>query len=73
MVHSFSYIGVPDRFKIIIVTADGETIVSENIVKRKAFNSRVYFDYNTKKNCGKIQLFLHILSNFLLPTYDFIN
>ena len=29
--------------------ADGETIVSENIVKRKAFNSRVYFDYNTKK------------------------
>lgn len=49
MVHSFSYIGVPDRFKIIIVTADGETIVSENIVKRKAFNSRVYFDYNTKK------------------------
>ena len=49
MVHSFSYIGVPNRFKIIIVTADGETIVSENIVKRKAFNSRVYFDYNTKK------------------------
>lgn len=49
MVHSFSYIGVPDKFKIIIVTADGETIVSENIVKRKAFNSKVYFDYNTKK------------------------
>ncbi len=49
MVHRFSYIGVPDRFKIIIVTADGETIVSENIIKRKAFKSKVYFDYNTKK------------------------
>ncbi|NMA85756.1 MAG: hypothetical protein GX968_00350 [Tissierellia bacterium] len=49
MVHSFSYIGVPDRFKIIIVTSDGETIVSENIIERKAFKSKVYFDYNTKK------------------------
>ena len=49
MIHKFSYIGVPDKFKVIVVTKDGETLVSENIVKRKAFKSKVYFDYNTKK------------------------
>ena len=67
MVHSFSYIGVPDRFKIIIVTADGETIVSENIVKRKAFNSRVYFDYNTKK-LWEDSIVLAYIKQFLLLT-----
>lgn len=49
MVHNFSYVGVPDRFKVIIVTSDNEVIVSENIVDRKAFNSKVYFDCSTKR------------------------
>lgn len=47
MVHKFSYIGVPDRFKLIMVTKDGETIVSKNVIERKAFNSTVYFDCKT--------------------------
>ena len=49
MIHKFSYVGVPDRFKVIIVTSDNEIIISEDIVERKAFNSNVYFDYNTRK------------------------
>jgi hypothetical protein len=49
MVHEFSYVGVPDRFKTIIVTVDQEIIVSENSVDRKAFNSTVYFDCRAKE------------------------
>lgn len=49
MVHNFSYVGIPDRFKIIIVTADNDIIVSENAVERKAFHSTAYFDCNTRK------------------------
>ena len=49
MVHKFSYVGVPDKFKVIMVTADGETIVSQDVINRKAFNSIVYFDSKTMK------------------------
>jgi len=49
MVHNFSYVGVPDRFKIIIVTEDNDIIVSENAVERKAFNGTAYFDCDTRK------------------------
>jgi len=48
MVHKFSYVGVPDKLKVIVVTADGETIVSKNALDRKAFNSTIYFDCKTK-------------------------
>ncbi len=37
---------VPDRFKIIVVGQDGETVVS-NTVERKLFDSTVKFDYET--------------------------
>jgi hypothetical protein len=43
---AFSYSGVPDRFKIIVVSADGRVAVS-NIVERRAFDSTVDFDYAT--------------------------
>ena len=36
----------PDRFKIIVVSEDGNIVVS-NIVERKAFNSKVSFDYES--------------------------
>lgn len=48
MRHSFSYVGVPDRFKIIMVTENNEIIVSENVLERKAFNTVAYFDSDTK-------------------------
>lgn len=43
---NFSYVGVPDQFKIIVVTKSNEVVVS-NMVQRKAFQSKVYFDYKT--------------------------
>lgn len=47
MLHRFSYVGVPDKFKVIVVTADQHVTVSHNVVIRKAFNSTVYFNYET--------------------------
>ncbi len=66
--HSFTYMGVPDRFKIIIVTSDKEIIVSENILERKSFNSKAYFDCNT----GIIKERSYIISTILqfIPTFS---
>ncbi len=49
MVHNFSYLGTPDRFKVIIVEKSGNVTVSKDIIERRAFESTVYFDYATKK------------------------
>jgi hypothetical protein len=44
MIHTFSYFGVPDDFKIIIVTPDNLLIVSEPI-HRDAFQFKLTYDY----------------------------
>jgi len=64
--HYFSYMGVPDRFKIIIVNSEDEIIVSENVLERRSFNTKVYFDCDTRLIKEKS----YILSTFmqLLPT-----
>ena len=63
MVHNFSYFGVPDRFKIIILTSDNKVIVS-NEIHRKTFNSTVY--YNFKTNSAKEKpIILSYLLQFL--------
>lgn len=49
MVHNFSYVGTPDRFKVIIVEKSGKVTVSNDIIDRKAFKSIVYFDYATNR------------------------
>lgn len=49
MVHGFSYVGTPDRFKVIIVEKSGNVTVSEDIIERKAFESTVYYDYATNR------------------------
>ncbi len=41
---TFSYFGLPDRFKVIAVSEDGAVAVS-GVVERKAFESTVAFDY----------------------------
>ncbi|MGB8451934.1 MAG: hypothetical protein WCD89_06330 [Anaerocolumna sp.] len=46
MVHTFSYLGVPDDFKIILVTPDNQVEVSEEIHKT-TFSFTVDYDYNT--------------------------
>lgn len=64
VVHKFSYFGVPDRFKIIILTSDNKIIVS-NEIYRKTFNSTVY--YNFKTNSAKERpIILSCLLQFLL-------
>lgn len=49
--HSFSYLGVPSEFKIVILTVDNKLIVSDK-VERKLFNSKMEFDL-TKENVGQ--------------------
>ncbi len=46
MIHTFSYVGVPDDFKIIIITPDNHSMVSQEI-HRDMFNYTVHFNYNT--------------------------
>jgi hypothetical protein len=61
---TFTYMGVPDQFKIIVVSADSQTVVS-NIVDRKAFNSTVTFDYKTgeaSEQSPKLSYFLQLIS-----------
>ena len=44
--HTFGYFGVPDRYKIIIVTPDNQIKVSRTI-ERISYTSTVYYDYKT--------------------------
>jgi hypothetical protein len=45
-IHAFKYFGVPDTFKIIIVTPDNRLIVSD-IIQRQSFQMRLVYDYAT--------------------------
>ncbi len=45
-VHTFSYMGVPEYFKIILVTPDNRLVISEEINKT-AFAFSMDYDYNT--------------------------
>lgn len=68
MSHYFSYVGVPDRFKVIIVTEDNNIIVSDNIIDRKAFNCRVYFDLDTNKLSESplvLEYFIQFITTFI--------
>lgn len=42
----YSYVGVPDLFKIIVVTQSNQIVVSD-VIERKAFQSTVYFDFKS--------------------------
>lgn len=45
-IHSFSYVGVPEDFKIITVSSSGTVTVSREI-HRNTFQTSVYYDFNT--------------------------
>ena len=69
MVHTFSYFGTPDRFKIIIVTPDNQVIISQEIV-RKSFQLTLNYDYATgaiSQPSLLVAYLLQILST-LIPT-----
>lgn len=46
MKHTFGYFGVPDNYKIIIVTSDNEVIITRTI-HRKSYTSEVIYNYLT--------------------------
>ncbi|MFZ5354877.1 MAG: hypothetical protein ACOZCL_19425 [Bacillota bacterium] len=54
---------VPSSFKLIVVTEEGKTIVS-NEIKRRAFNSTVYFDFNSGEAVEGPLLISYILQFF---------
>lgn len=48
MVHKFGYVGVPDTYRIILVTKSGNVSVS-GVYTREALQSSITFDYATGK------------------------
>lgn len=64
---NFSYIGVPDRFKVIVVTEDLDLVVS-NIVEKKTFQSQVSFDFETgqAREKGVMSLVIQFFPAFIL-------
>lgn len=46
MTHTFGYFGVPDRYKIIIITPENQIVVSREI-ERISYTSTIYYDYKT--------------------------
>ncbi|QSX06491.1 hypothetical protein JYG23_03260 [Sedimentibacter sp. zth1] len=69
MVHEFGYVGVPDTYRIIIVTESGKVTVSD-IHTRKALQSSITYNYDT--NTAKIPsvLFTYVIQFFTtcIPT-----
>jgi hypothetical protein len=69
MVHTFSYFGTPDRFKIIIITPDNRMLVSPEIM-RDTFQMTITYDYQTATFTNRsifVAYLLQIVST-LLPT-----
>lgn len=60
MAHCFGYVGLPDTYRIIIVTASGKVTVSD-ICTRQALQSSITFDYETGKAVGP-----HICLSYLI-------
>ncbi len=46
MVHTFSYFGTPNRFKIIIITPENRVVVTEELT-RQAYQLKLTYDYTT--------------------------
>lgn len=63
MIHGFSYLGVPNKFRIIVVTSDNKIITSD-VIENTAFNATVYYDCETNK-VTKRSLILNYIMPFL--------
>lgn len=66
---NYGYLGVPDYFKIIVVTKSNQVIVS-NAIDRKAFQSTVYFDFESGNAYEKSLVLSYIFQFFktFIPT-----
>ena len=49
--HTFGYLGLPDRYRILIVTQSGESWLSE-VLERKTLQSSVTVDWNAKASAA---------------------
>lgn len=69
MVHTFGYVGLPEDYKIIVVTPDKNIVVSPPLHK-DTFQETIHYDYKTGKvtqnNLG-VNLLLQFISTFI-PT-----
>ena len=63
MIHDFGYVGVPDRFRIMVLTSNNEIITSE-IIETNAFNSVVDYDFKANESTKSSMMFA-IVSQFL--------
>lgn len=63
MIHEFGYVGVPDRFRVIIITSDNNVITSD-IIETNTFSSVVYYDFETNE-ISKKSIFFDVISQFL--------
>lgn len=60
MVHKFGYVGVPDTYRIIVVTKSGNVSVSD-VYTRGALQSSITFDYTTGAAVVPSTLSLYLL------------
>ncbi len=67
MKHPFGYFGLPERYKIIIVTPENEVRVTR-IIERKSYSSVVHYDYKTGeiKEAAGISLVWTCFRQFLM-------
>lgn len=63
MIHEFGYMGVPDRFRIIVVTESGEVKIS-NLFNRNSFISNLVFDFESGKVKSKFPIAVSYLFQF---------
>lgn len=69
LVHTFSYFGTPEQFKIIIVTPENQLVVSRELT-RQTFNLTLTYDYRTGSINERSMIMAYIIQilSTLLPT-----
>ena len=63
MEHHFGYIGIPDEFKLIIVTPENKIVVSE-VIKRKSLKTIITYDYAENTQSIETPFFAYIKQFF---------
>lgn len=69
MVHTFSYVGVPDNFRLILVTPD-HRLVTTPVLRRNTFQTVIHYDYQSGSLTQRGILLSYLLQflTTLIPT-----
>lgn len=70
MIHKFGYMGVPDRFRVIVVTESGE-VKKSHIYNRNSFIVNLKFDFNSGRVKSKFPMAVSYFFQFVttcIPT-----